>query len=216
MGLYKLISPQRRIGRARQAALDARRKLASYDGEFSGLGSLAADSLSSSLRHVGLVTLPAIVASLPVLCMLAWLSNAYSYELPRAGQNYALNFTLATGATADDPDDPGEIGGWGHSHGIWPRPDQPWEIKDEAGRTILVLPLQIAVPTIHKRTWWNFFFGNPLGYIPDDSELHEFTVELPSRTVIDLGPGWLSGWEATFLTVLLLASVAIKFAFRIH
>ena len=84
MGLYKSISPQRRIGELREAAIAARRRMAGYDGEFSGLGEVAIASLGGSLRHVGVVVLPAVIASLPVLCLLVWLSNTYGYALPDA------------------------------------------------------------------------------------------------------------------------------------
>ena len=51
MGLYKLISPQTRIAQLRAAAIEARRRMAVYDGEFSGLGEVAFASLGLSFRH---------------------------------------------------------------------------------------------------------------------------------------------------------------------
>lgn len=213
MGLYRLISPQARIAGLKQAALAARRKMATYDGEFSGLGPLAFESLGLSFRHVGSVLLPAVIASLPVLCLLAWLSNSYGYAMPSAGETVAVvvepEATVAwqseTGAANQDT---GAV--------PWPADDQTAEMLDEGARALVALPLAAPVPVIHKQQWWNYLLGNPIGYLPDDSPVEKVTIALPPRPLIAVEPAWLGGWEMIFLSVLLLTSIAIKVAFRIH
>lgn len=213
MGLYKLISPQKRIGQLRSAAVDARRRMAAYDGEFSGLGAVAMASLSLSFRHVGAVFFPAVIASLPVICLLAWLSNSYGYEHPKTGEIVYMELQIV--ATAP-PERIGDYQGVIGSHTMWPAKDKPIELSDSAGRPILQLPLSVAVPVIQKRDWWNIFLGNPLGYLPADSDVDEVTITLSPRTYLNVEPAWLGGWEMIFLTVLFVVSVAIKVAFRIH
>jgi len=77
------------------------------------------------------------------------------------------------------------------------------------------IPLKAPVTTLHKRQWWNSLFGNPAGYIPPDARVAQIEIDLPSQEVLGFGPGWMRSWEFLFLTVLLVASIAIKVIFRI-
>jgi hypothetical protein len=214
MGLYKLISPQARIGELRLAAAEARRRMAAYDGEFSGLGEVAFASLGLSLRHVGVVLLPAIIASLPVLCLLVWLSNGYGYRLPDSNAAVAVKIEPAEAAAAwqneagSRPDGASEIS--------WPATGEIIRLLDAQQRVLVELPLPAAVPVVHKRQWWNLLLGNPIGYLPAEGAVERVTISLPPKNYLDVEPAWLGGWEMIFLTVLFAASVAIKVTFRIH
>lgn len=213
MGLYKLISPQARIAQLRNAAVEARRRMAAYDGEFSGLGEVAFTSLGLSFRHVGAVMMPAILASLPVICLLAWLSNSYGYQLPLAG----TVVTIQTEPPSSAAKWQGEaISPAGTSDIAWPADGEAARLLDAQSRVLVEWPLPAAVPIIHKRQWWNHLLGNPIGYLPVDGPVEKLTLGLQPRTYLDVNPAWLGGWEMVFLTVLFVASMAIKFAFRIH
>lgn len=214
MGLYRLISPQARIAALRDAALEARRKMAAYDGEFSGLGEVALASVALSCRHVGAVLWPAVLASLPVLCLLAWLSNAYSHRMPDPGAELAVGVEPADAAVVwDGIADPSPAGAAAIR---WPADAAAVRLRDAEQRTLVELPLPAPIPVIHKRQWWNGLFGNPIGYLPADSGVDRVTFDLPPAVYIDVDPRWLGGWEMIFLSVLFIASVAIKLAFRIH
>jgi len=214
MAVYKRISPQTRIAQLRKAAVEARRRMAAYDGEFSGLGEVAFTSLGLSFRHVGAILLPAVIASLPVICLLAWLSNTYGYRLPDADGLIAVNF---------EPTD--AVVMWHGVSGLrlgdgsemaWPADGETVRLVDAQAHVLVELPLAAAVPIVHKRQWWNILLGNPAGYLPADGPLEKVTIELQPRTFLNVEPAWLAGWEMIFLTVLFIASVAIKVAFRIY
>ena len=214
MGVYRLISPQARIAELRHAAVSARRRMAAYDGEFSGLGDVALTSLGLSFRHVGAVLLPAVFASLPVICLLAWLSNSYGYQDPRPGQAVAVQVDPSSSSVSWQSASNPEAGGVAAV--VWPGDGETLRLIDEQSRVLLELPLSAAVPLIHKKQWWNHLLSNPLGYLPADSPVEKVSFTLPPRTSLPVEPTWLGGWEMIFLTVLFLASIAIKMAFRIH
>jgi hypothetical protein len=81
MGAYWLLSPQTRIAQAKADALAARRALDAYDGDLAGAWPLMGRLLGTALRQLGLVTWPALLGSLPVLALLAWLSTTYGHAL---------------------------------------------------------------------------------------------------------------------------------------
>lgn len=214
MALYKAISPQARIARLRDAALEARRRMTAYDGEFSGIGAVAFASLALSFRHVGVVLLPAVIASLPVLCLLVWLSNSYGHRLPDAGDTIAFAIQPTDAGAAWDVAD--DVTPNGFRHITWPAAGESVRLLDEHQRTLVELPFADAVPVIHKRQWWNRLIGNPIGYLPADGAVDRVTFGLSSNVFIAFGPTWLGGWEMIFISVLFIASIAIKLAFRIH
>jgi hypothetical protein len=67
MGLYALVSPQRRLAELSSQARAARAAVRAYDGAFSGALPLLSRQISLSLRHTGLTLLPTLAAALPVL-----------------------------------------------------------------------------------------------------------------------------------------------------
>src|SRR5699024_371258 len=85
MLLYKLLSPQKRIGRAKREAREARRKLNTFDGEFAEAGPLIRNQFVTAFKHIGLVVPGTIIAILPLLCFLVWADNHFGYTLPETG-----------------------------------------------------------------------------------------------------------------------------------
>jgi hypothetical protein len=86
MGLYGLLSPQQRIGALRAELADAQRRLNAFDGEFADAWPLMRRMLCTSLRQLAVVLLPALIAMVPMLCLLAWLSTSYGQGMP--GREY--------------------------------------------------------------------------------------------------------------------------------
>ena len=86
MCLYRVLSPQGQIMRARQEAVEARRRLSAFGGEMREAWPLIRTALGRSLRHLGLVLRPALLASLPLISLLAWLSSAYGHAFPAPGE----------------------------------------------------------------------------------------------------------------------------------
>lgn len=214
MGLYWLFSAKHRIARISAQAAAARRDLARYDGDFAGVWPLTTRVLSISLKHLRLTAGPAVVASLPLIFLLAWLGTAYGHRFAQPGEIVEV---------AAFPDD-AELRWTSESQIVmqnglwrlaWPAPDRKIRLFDAAGRAIAEFPHAAPVAVIHKKRWWNLILGNPAGYIPDDSLVDRIEINLPQTQYLDVGPEWLRSWEATFLTVLVVASVAIKVVFRI-
>jgi hypothetical protein len=201
MGAYWLLSPQKRIAEAKADALAARRALDAYDGEFAGAWPLISRLLNAAVRQLGLVTGPALLASLPVLALLVWLSTAYGYAFP-SDSEIPVRTLPETGALRAQP--------------VQAQAGHEVVVLDGAGNVVQRIALSAPVPTIHKRQWWNALVGNPIGYLPDTSPLESIELALPQKEYLTVGPAWLRAWYVVFLGVLLAVSLAIKVAARIE
>ena len=199
MWLYRLISPQERIARGKQAQLDARRSLDEFDGELSEAWPLLRRLLSVSLAQVGRVAVPAVVASIPVLFVLVWLSTAYGHAFPES-RAPALRITPATLDAA-----------WSASQ------DGPQiRVWDESGGTSFAVRVAAPVTVIEHRRWWNMLIGNPAGYLEPGSPAQRIEIVLPRRQLLEVGPRWMRGWELPFFAALIAASLLLKRMLRIQ
>jgi hypothetical protein len=208
MGVYWLLSPQQKIAEVKAKALAARRDLDSYEGDFAGAWPRMREMLGLSLKQVGIVTGPAIVASLPVLCLLVWMSIAYGYHYPSPKSEVGVRiypeqleakWTVVYGT--HQPKGPSDA----------PR----IEVRDRRGEVMETIPLPQPVTTVHKRQWWNTLVGNPAGYLPENGAIDRVEVNLPQQELLPFGPSWMRSWEFLYFTVLVLGSIAIKIAFGI-
>jgi len=216
MGVYRLVSPQEKIKIAGSDTRDLIRKLAAYDGDFDGLTILIKSAFYASSRHFFIVLGPVVLASLPVLFLLSWLSYSYNVLVPAPGEQVTITVTPPTPGLTWSPTNSIES----HSNSAWiiEWPAEPGELtlKNSKGITILSLPLPHAVDVLHKKSWWNVMFANPIGYLPESLELDLVLIQLPDQQILNFGPPWIRGWEATFFTVLILCSLLIKFIFRVR
>lgn len=216
MSLYRLLSPQDKIKMAGANTRKLIRELATYDGDFNGLTLLTRSVFYASSRHFLIILGPAVLASLPILFLLSWLSYSYNEQIPAPDEQVTVTVTpVTTGLT------------WTSSSNIESLSSSEWEIawpdssaevtlKDGSDAVILTLPLQHAVGILHKKMWWNVLFANPIGYLPDSSKFDVVLIHLPTQQILDFGPSWMRGWEATFFCVVILCSLLIKFGFRVH
>ena len=208
MWLYWVLSPQARIARIKTEAAAARQRLDGYDGPLADAWPLIGRMLRLALRQLAVVTWPAVLASLPVLFLIVWLSTAYGHAFP--GPDQAVEARAFPGShharlvNGHDPR-PGQEPGPPHL-----------QIADQEGRAIGDLDLTAPVSTVHKREWWNALIGNPAGYLPEDWPVERVEIDLPRSEYLPFGPWWLRGWEAVFFGTLLACSVAIKLVFRIQ
>ena len=209
MGLYWLISPQQAIKRTQAKSLEARRALDSYQGDFAGAWPQMRKMLRHALTQVGIVTVPAVIASLPVLCLLVWLSTAYGYHFPAPGTSIKIR-------TFPEQLQARRIAGAKPNAQTMSKPQTPRiELLNVENLVIRTIALPIPVPSIHKRQWWNALVGNPAGYLPEHSKIDRVEINVPRQEFLRFGPSWLRGWEFLFLTVLVVASIIIKVVFRI-
>lgn len=207
MGLYWLISPQEKIKRNAAKSIEARRALDAYEGDFAGAWPQIREMLRLSFKQIGIVTLPAVIASLPVLCLLVWMSTVYGYYFPNPPSSAEVHsFPKQHRARWMNDDNANDA-----SRPLVPR----IEVLDDRGHTANIIPLPLPVPTVHKYQWWNVLFGNPVGYLPDNAKIDRVEIDLPEQEFLSFGPSWLRSWEFLFLSVVLIVSIAIKVAFRI-
>lgn len=208
MGLYLVLSPQRRIAQAKADARAARAALDRFDGEFGEAWPLIRSVLGTAFRQLALIAGPAILSSLPVLALLVWLSNAYGHAFPTNPADVTIR-TVPQDLEAHLEATPAAPAA------AAPTPHQI-VVRDRSGQVIDRVSWHAPVPTLHKREWWNLLLGNPAGYLPDHSPLQRLDLELPPQRYLSVGPDWLRPWYVPFFGVLLLASLAIKVVARIE
>ncbi len=206
MFFYKYISPQKRIRVLKQEIGSLRRELLKHDGEIGQMWPGAQRLLALNLKHVGMTLGPALVASLPVLFLLAWISNTYSFGTPAPGAEVEITAHSSKGDTES-------VVQWEQP---WPLAGDPMILRNEAAGIRIETQGPSAVPVIHKKVWWNALFGNPLGYIPADDVVERIELELPPKEILTGLPRWLAGWEAIFFAAVIGFSLALKFAVRIQ
>lgn len=205
MGLYWLFSPQDKLTDVKIRALQARKDLNAHDGEFEEAWPLMRSMLGLSFRQLGMTTLPAVLASVPVLALIVWLGTAYGYTLPDGPAAIEVQTTPSAPVSA-------ELKSSETTPSNFPR----LVITDEAGELVSDIALAAPVPTIHKKQWWNALFGNPLGYLPQDGAIDAIEIGLPEKEYLGFGPAWMRPWYVLFFTILVLGSLAIKMGMKIE
>lgn len=199
MLLYWLLSPQRRLRLLAVEERALRERLSDTSAQLSdGLNS-AGRLLRLALLRIGLVLLPACIAALPVVCIMAWLHTHYAYAIPPADAEVPVRVEPQAATARFVAGAPARV-----------------EVHNGDGALLQSVPIDAAVPVVHKRVWWNALIGNPLGYLPDDSAIERIEIGLPAKRYLAIGPAWMRSWEALFITALLAGSLAIKLLFRIR
>jgi hypothetical protein len=205
MALYWWLSPQKRIGEAKRRLAESKGALDRFNGEFKDALPLMRTMLSQALRQVGLVSGPALVAMVPVLCLIAWLSTTYGHNFPETGAAIRVQtFPEAFSATLSP------------APATAAAPHPRLLLTDGAGQIVHEQVLDAPVTTLHKRQWWNVLIGNPAGYLPDALSVERIDIALPRNQYLPFGPAWLRGWEAVFFVGLFITALAIKLGFHIH
>jgi hypothetical protein len=218
MAFYTLLSPQNRIRLIKEHLADARTAMAEDDGEDFGRGmALARRQLAESFKLVGVILLPAVIASLPGLALIIWLDGQYGYRCPTADQPVTISAqpenspVSQIGAVPTGPD--------GGACPIVQVPTTNTQRDDATAPSApetMAVALAAPVPVLAHHQWWNSLIGNPAGYLPDQTPIEQLRFDLPAQQILSVGPGWARGWELTFFVVLVLASIGIKKGFRIE
>lgn len=216
MWIYRRLSPQQRIADIRQELAGVQKQLASYDGEFSGLLPLIRKQFGLAMRQLRLTTAAALLAALPVLLMLPWLSNEFSARNPAPGESIVVCAEPAQAAAqwlwngsklASDAA--------GCQQVQWPAEGSTQRLT-EGNHTLLQLPLPAPVGIVHKRHWLNVLMANPAGYLPDQAHTTSVHLEMPYPVFFPAGPGWLRGWEFTFFLTVLIVSLWLRWRWKLH
>ncbi|HCE40404.1 hypothetical protein Y5W_00840 [Alcanivorax sp. 521-1] len=189
--LYRLLSPQKRIGQAKRDAREARRALNGFDGEFSEAGPLIKAQFTTAFRHLGLVLIPTLISILPLLALLTWLEGHYAHRLPAVGE---------TPAVQAEPD---------RYQAQWIDGDRPRVIVRDGGGggAVAEVAVDAPIPVVERRHWWNALIGNPLGYLPDQGGPERVTMALPQPRYLPFGPDWMRHWLMVFFPIMLIVSL---------
>ena len=215
MALYWRLSPQQHVSEIKRKVAEARDRLAQFDGPLDEALPLIKNALRLSARHMWVTLWPAVLASLPVLFVVSWVSGSYGYQTPSAGEAIVVHA------------EPGHVRlrletsvGLAFRQGIapvpWPAPGATASVIDSEDLVIAELPLAAPVPVIDKRRWWHWLFGNPNGYLPRESQVERLEIALSEIHYFGFGPDWMRGWETPFFLVLVVCSLMIKIGFRIQ
>lgn len=198
--LYRLVSPQGKIGTAKREARAARKRLNEFDGEFSDAGPLIRAQFVSAFKHLGLVFLPTLVSILPLLALLTWLESYYAHALPAEGATPSVQVT---------PDSEGA-----QYASRWIQQDDAPHVIVSGSRDsrdndseLANVAMTAPIPVIEQRQWWNWLAGNPLGYLPADSGIERIAFELPEPEYLPFGPGWMRHWLAVFFPIMTIVSL---------
>ena len=216
MWMYARISPQRRLHAVRRLLRSAQRRMLTDDLEFGEMLRRSGSTLLLAGQQVWMTLWPSLLIALPLLFLLSWMSNQFDAVLPQEGASIRLCVTPHSAAadlqsTSMDLAAPDASG---CRLQPWPSVHRPLVLRASAS-DLTTLPLTQPIAIIHKRQWWNFWFGNPLGYLPDHGEVDELSFDLPALELHAFGPGWLRHWLFSFLVTMTVLSLWLRWRWKL-
>jgi hypothetical protein len=217
MALYRVTSNQARLSAIKAEMAALRQEIAAFDGPMSEMWGLVGRNLRLALRQLWVTFVPAVIASLPVIFLLVWVSNSFDARMPRPGEPVEVEAVARDGTAAGGLRWRGEARAEGEGRWIvaWPDPGQRRELLDADDRVLLTLPPPAPVGVVHQRRWWNVLLGNPAGYLPP-GPVDAVEIGLPTREYLPFGPSWLRGWIPLFFAVVIAVSLLLKIVWRLH
>jgi hypothetical protein len=215
MILYRRFSNQSELATVRENVARTQRALSAHDGEFSQLAPLIRENLAATLRQLALTIRPAVLASLPLLFVLPWMSNRFDYRSPVPGDIVRICARPATAAArirSLSPDSTVDL--------IDGCADARWSVSapslvDTHGMDLFAFPPEMQSIIVHKFAWSNWIIGNPAGYLSAASPIESIDVALNDQKLVPVGPHWLRGWETPYFVVLAVVSVFIRSRWRL-
>lgn len=224
MLMYGWISDQDEIGEIKERAEEARKEMQAYDGEeFEPIWTLAKRSLSLSFEQLKVMLGPTMAAGVPIILLLIWMEGAYTHQLPAEGEVVETTIAPAEAVTGDEtgvfwsPKATPVEGEKATMRIRWPgaNAEDVALVDGDSGDELVTLPLEHPRPRLSKKSWDNWLFANPNGYLPQDGPVATVSFEFPLRHLVPFGPSWLRTWHALFLTILSAAAIIVKVAFGI-
>jgi len=208
--VYSCLSPQRTIAWLKQRSRELRKQMMdlSLSGqEFTGL---IKENLRTSLGLLGRVTLPALISAVPVLLLAFWIVVHHGYQLPAADEPMVLE--------TDHPEvnlvaKPAEYVQQDAGHRVFIKPEaRGKKLTLLVGDTTIYdgRPFEYAVPTIHKKHWWNTIAESSVGYLKDQSPVDQVQVFVTPTQVIPGIPSWLSRWEWIYFLGVFAGALGMK------
>lgn len=217
MAIYLLTSNQAKLAAIKAEMATLRAKMAAFDGPSSEMWGLVGRNLRLALRQLWVTFVPAVIASLPVLFLLVWVSNSFGATMPRPGEPVEVEAFAHPGETLPDLRWQGEARAEGEGRWTvnWPDAGGSAALLDAGGQVLLTLPPRAPVGVVHQRRWWNVLLGNPAGYLPP-GPVDAVEIGLPQQEYLPFGPDWLRGWIPLFFAVMIAVSLLLKVLWRLH
>jgi hypothetical protein len=217
MALYRVTSSQAKLAAIKAEMAALRQEIAAFDGPLSGMWKLVGRNLRLALRQLWVTFVPAVIASLPVIFLLVWVSNSFDAAMPAADQPVAVEAFARDGEALPPLHWQGDVRATGEGKWTvaWPAAGARSALLDADDQVLLTLPPPAPVGVVHQRRWWNTLLGNPAGYLPP-GPVDAVEIDLPTRDYLPFGPGWLRGWIPLFFAVMIAVSLLLKILWRLH
>ncbi|MFO0030179.1 MAG: hypothetical protein ACK558_15270 [Pseudomonadota bacterium] len=208
IALHAWAADRRALDAVRAALRATHRALAAYDGDPNGLRALASEAMRLSARQLRLNLRPAIVAALPLMFLLPWISNQFGMARPAAGESVMVCVEPIEAASTIRGDcvATGPASAAGCLQIAWPAGSAT--LEDAQARTLARLPAASVSGVVHPPSAWDWLVANPAGTLPMDSPVRRLSLALRPREHFSVGPAWLRGWEAAFAAGALLGAAA--------
>lgn len=215
MLLFKKLSRQDELAAVKRQIKAVQKQLV---GDEYNLKSVLLQNLALTGRQLWLSFWPALLASVPIIFLLAFCSNQFGVDAANAGDRvYVTPMGLERS--------PAEYR-WQGVNAQWDARRNAWTFyQPEDGQTAtlmlggqqeLSLPTAAPAGTIHRRHWWNYLIANPAGYLAANTSIGRFEINASPQPILNWGPGWMRGWLFAFMVFLVLFSVAIKLVLKIE
>ena len=218
MALFKGSSNQVELADLKQQIRTVQKSLAGSQQESGELREIIQRNLKLTGRQLWLSFWPALLASIPLLFLLAFSSNQFGVERP------SPDFRVYV-MPRDFQGSPSEFE-WRGVNAQWDARKKAWTFHQlDAGQSAslmlgsqeqLSLPTSVPTSVLHHKRWWNYLFANPAGYLDANVDIGLIEFNTPQQVIINWGPEWMRGWLFAFMLFLILFSVAIKVVWKIH
>jgi len=214
--VFKKLSNPKKITSLKVDLKAKQKELNDHDGDFSELKGLAVETMKLSIKRMGLTFLPAMLASIPIIFVLTYLSNRYDLDEPNAGDVVPLNIVW------EDQSVPSQLSIQRGDMTLqtenikslnWPESDQTIRLQ-EGNKAVVTFPIKKST-VIHKKQWWNSLIGNPAGYLDNESQINRIEFTFKENKIINFGPSWMHGWLFLFFFMTLTFSIVFLFVFKI-
>ena len=216
MLLYRALSDQEAIGRRKAEMKLLQQQLIAADDDLKAVLRLTRQNLGHAFALLGRVAGPAILSSLPVGIVLAWLASYWTFAMPAPGVAVPVELAPASAGIELTPPDLLRTEADGTVL-LWPAPETTLSMAAVGRELWQGQAAQLATTgTVGPWQWWNAILGNPAGYLPANGPLTLWTVDLPRREYLPFGLSWMRGWEFVYFATVLVVSLGLKVVMRIH
>jgi hypothetical protein len=215
MLLFKKLSRQDELAELKRQIKSVQKQLV---GEQPGLKAVLLQNLALTGKQLWLSFWPALLASVPIIFLLAFCSNQFGIEAAKAGDRVYVTPIGLERSPADYH--------WLGVNAQWDARKNAWTFYQPGdgqtaslmldGQEQLSLPTVVPASTLHRRHWWNYLIANPAGYLDPNTSIGRFAISASPQIILNWGPGWMRGWLFAFMVFLVLFSVAIKVVWKIE